>query len=75
MSPSALPRAANKPGVPPLVVAVLVSFGTLFEVANTTGIAIGLRTIAGNLGSAPEEADTILTADLVAQAATLPLSG
>jgi len=75
VSGSALPRAANKPGVPPLMVAVLVSFGSLFEVANTTGIAIGLRTIAGDLGSAPEEADTILTAYLVAQAAILPLSG
>lgn len=70
-----LPRAANKPGVPPLVVAGLVSFGTLFEVANTTGISVGLRTIAGDLASAPEQADTILTAYLVAQAAILPLSG
>lgn len=52
-----------------------MSFGTLFEVANTTGISVGLRTIAGDLASAPEQADTILTAYLVAQAAILPLSG
>jgi DHA2 family multidrug resistance protein len=72
---SETPRSAAKPGVPPLVVAGLVSFGTLFETMNSTGLAVALNTIAGNLASSPENSDTILTGYLVAQAAILPLSG
>lgn len=72
---SATPRSAAKPGVPPLLIAGLVSFGTLFETMNSTGLAVGLNTIAGNLASSPESSDTILTGYLVAQAAILPLSG
>jgi len=68
-------RSAAKHGVPPLLIAALVSFGTLFETMNSTGLAVALNTIAGNLGTSPEESDTILTGYLVAQAAILPLSG
>lgn len=69
------PRSAARPGVPPLAIAGLVSFGTLFETMNSTGLAVALNTIAGNLASSPESSDTILTGYLVAQAAILPLSG
>ncbi|MBB4088025.1 DHA2 family efflux MFS transporter permease subunit [Sphingomonas carotinifaciens] len=72
---SATPRSAAKPGVPPLLIAGIVSFGTLFETMNSTGLAVALNTIAGNLASSPESSDTILTGYLVAQAAILPLSG
>lgn len=72
---SGTPRSAAKPGIPPLAIAGLVSFGTLFETMNSTGLAVALNTIAGNLGTSPEETDTILTGYLVAQAAVLPLSG
>lgn len=71
----ALPRSGAKPGVPPLLIAGLVSFGTLFETMNSTGLAVALNTIAGDLASSPEESDTVLTAYLIANAAILPISG
>ena len=72
---AALPRSAAKPGVNPLVVAVLVSFGTLFEALNSTALSVALNTMAGNLGSTPEESDGVITAYLIANAAVMPLSG
>ena len=70
-----LPRSAAKPGVNPLLVAVLVSFGTLFEALNSTALSVALNTVAGNLGATPEESDGIITGYLVANAAVMPLSG
>ncbi len=72
---AALPRSAAKAGVNPLLVAVLVSFGTLFETLNSTALSVALNTVAGNLGATAEESDGILTGYLVANAAVMPLSG
>ena len=72
---AALPRSAAKPGVNPLLVAVLVSFGTLFEALNSTALSVALNTVAGNLGATAEESDGIITGYLVANAAVMPLSG
>ncbi|WP_176473048.1 DHA2 family efflux MFS transporter permease subunit [Sphingomonas lenta] len=70
-----LPRSAAKPGVNPLVIAVLVSFGTLFEALNSTALSVALNTTAGNLGATAEESDGLITGYLVANAAVMPLSG
>lgn len=72
---AALPRSAAKAGVSPYLVAVLVSFGTLFETLNSTALSVALNTLAGNLGATPEESDGVLTAYLIANAAVMPLSG
>lgn len=70
-----LPRSAAKPGVNPLIVAALVSFGTLFEALNSTALAVALNTLAGNLGATAEESDGLITGYLIANAAVMPLSG
>lgn len=75
MSSDALPRSAAKPGVSPYVVAMLVSFGTLFETLDSTALSVALNTVAGNLGATAEESDTVITAYLVANAAVMPISG
>jgi MFS transporter, DHA2 family, multidrug resistance protein len=74
MSSAALPRSAAKPGVNPLLIAALVSFGTLFEALDSTALSVALSTTAANLGATAEESDSILTAYLVANAAVMPLS-
>ncbi|MBB4659660.1 DHA2 family efflux MFS transporter permease subunit [Parvularcula dongshanensis] len=71
----ALPRSAAKPGVSPLLVAALVSFGTLVEALDSTALSVSLNTVAGNLGVGAEESDLILTTYLVANAAVMPISG
>lgn len=72
---SDLPRSAAKRGVSPFAVAVLVSFGTLFEALNSTALSVALNTVAGNLGATPEDSDGVLTGYLVANAAVMPVSG
>src|SRR5215468_1973671 len=63
------------PYVNPWMIAVAVMFGTFMEVLDTTVVNVSLPHIAGSLSVTPEEATSVLTSYLVANAIVLPITG
>lgn len=72
-SPPGLPRSAAGRHSPYLI-ASLVALGTLMESLGATALSVALPQLSGNLGVSTDEADYVITAYLVAQAAIMPIS-